>query len=144
MLVAPVVSWRNLTLMTALDRARQELARVAATDQLTGLLNRRGFEEAAARVLDQAEEKGEPVAILMCDIDHFKSINDTYGHEFGDQSIRQVANMLAKLDHVPQAIAGRHGGEEFVVLLPGLSRRPRQTDRRRTAPRLQRKPDCLE
>ncbi len=84
-MVAPVVIWRIQTLMDALDAANRELARLASTDQLTGLLNRRGFEEAAERLLKDASVSGAPVAALMCDIDHFKKINDTYGHDFGDQ-----------------------------------------------------------
>ncbi len=120
-LVAPVVIWRIQTLMDALDEANAELARLAATDQLTGLLNRRGFEEAAERLLKEASVSGAPVAALMCDIDHFKKINDTYGHDFGDQAIRHVARLIADRRTIAGAIAGRHGGEEFVLLLPDAS-----------------------
>ncbi len=120
-LVAPVVIWRIQTLMDALDEANAALARLAATDQLTGLLNRRGFEEAADRLLKEASASGMPVAALMCDIDHFKKINDTYGHDFGDQAIRHVAGLIAEKQAATGAIAGRHGGEEFVMLLPGAS-----------------------
>jgi diguanylate cyclase (GGDEF)-like protein len=120
-LVAPVVIWRIQTLMDALDEANAALARLAATDQLTGLLNRRGFEEAAEALLKEASRSGAPVAALMCDIDHFKKINDTYGHDFGDQAIRHVARLIAGKQAAAGAIAGRHGGEEFVLLLPGAS-----------------------
>ncbi len=57
----------------------------------------------------------------MCDIDHFKKINDTYGHDFGDEAIRHVARLIAAKQEAVGAIAGRHGGEEFVLLLPGAS-----------------------
>ena len=120
-LVAPVVIWRIQTLMDALDQANAKLARLAATDQLTGLLNRRGFEEAAEAILRDAARDGAPVVALMCDIDHFKKINDSYGHDFGDQAIRHVARLIGSRELAPGAIAGRHGGEEFVVLMPGVS-----------------------
>lgn len=119
--VAPVVVWRIQSLMEALDRANIELARLAATDQLTGLLNRRGFEDAAEALLHRAAATRSPVAALMCDIDHFKTINDTHGHAFGDQAIRHVARLIADKQWAPGAIAGRHGGEEFAILLPGAS-----------------------
>lgn len=120
-IVAPAVIWRIQTLMEALDRSNLELKRLAATDQLTGLFNRRGFEEAAQTLLCTAAATSVPVAMLMCDIDHFKAINDTHGHDFGDQAICHVARLIADQPAVPGAIAGRHGGEEFVILLPGVS-----------------------
>lgn len=120
-LVAPVVSWRMFRLVDALGEAHSELARLAATDQLTKLYNRRGFEELAEKSLREAEASREAVAMLMCDIDHFKSINDRFGHEFGDHAIRYVASILAELAKEYNAIACRHGGEEFALLMPKTS-----------------------
>lgn len=91
-------------------------------DALTGRTNRRGFDQALDACLDSlnTEDTHDPAAqpcLLMCDIDHFKKINDTYGHLFGDKVIRAVAQVL--MDNVKgRDTAARYGGEEFVVLLP--------------------------
>ncbi len=120
-IACPVVGTRMLLLLRDLKVAKEELSRLADTDQLTCLLNRRGFERAAARVIAEAERDGQPVAILMCDIDHFKAINDTHGHDFGDQALKHVAEIIrTSLSHYG-VTAGRFGGEEFVLLLPGTS-----------------------
>lgn len=118
-IACPVVGTQMLMLLRELNKAREELARLANTDQLTQLLNRRGFELAANEALLEAERSGQPLAVLMCDIDHFKQINDNFGHDFGDQSIKHVAAVLADAAAQHGAIACRHGGEEFVMLLPG-------------------------
>ena len=89
----------------------------AITDPLTGLYNRRYFMELAHREHRQALREGASLAILMLDLDHFKRVNDTYGHLVGDQALRAVA--LLCQDHLRQTdIIGRYGGEEFIVLLP--------------------------
>ncbi|RWE14798.1 MAG: GGDEF domain-containing protein [Mesorhizobium sp.] len=86
------------------------------TDPLSGLLNRRGFEERAAALLDQCARAGFPVALVLADLDHFKALNDRHGHEAGD---RVIADFSAKLRFATGARgAGRIGGEEFAVLLP--------------------------
>ncbi|AZO72794.1 MULTISPECIES: GGDEF domain-containing protein [unclassified Mesorhizobium] len=87
------------------------------TDPLSGLLNRRGFEERAAALLDQCARAGFPVALVLADLDHFKALNDRHGHEAGD---RVIADFSAKLRFATGArgAAGRIGGEEFAVLLP--------------------------
>ena len=120
-IACPLVGTRMLFLLRDLNAAKDELARIADTDQLTGLLNRRGFEKAASQVLAQAERDGQPVAVMMCDIDHFKSINDTHGHDFGDLSIKHVADVIIQTLAGRGAIAGRFGGEEFVLLLPNYA-----------------------
>ncbi|MCP4807419.1 MAG: sensor domain-containing diguanylate cyclase [Proteobacteria bacterium] len=84
----------------------------ADTDTLTGLLNRRSFETQIGPLLDQ----GRPVAIAMCDLDHFKRLNDTFGHATGDRALRVFSEVLQTC--LPEAIVGRHGGEEFVVAFP--------------------------
>jgi len=87
------------------------------TDPLSGILNRRGFEERSSLLLDQCGRAGFPVALVLADLDHFKALNDQYGHEAGD---RVIADFAAKLRSATGArgAAGRIGGEEFAVLLP--------------------------
>ncbi|MBZ9846026.1 sensor domain-containing diguanylate cyclase [Mesorhizobium sp. CA5] len=87
------------------------------TDPLSGILNRRGFEERATLLLDQCGKAGFPVALVLADLDHFKALNDQHGHEAGD---RVIADFAAKLRSATGArgAAGRIGGEEFAVLLP--------------------------
>ncbi|MHB8461899.1 MAG: diguanylate cyclase, partial [Vulcanimicrobiaceae bacterium] len=92
---------------------------LAHTDPLTGLPNRRLFEEALEREWARASRSGEPVSIAMIDIDHFKSFNDTYGHLAGDSALCQVAATFRSVIERGGDIAARFGGEEFVLLLPG-------------------------
>jgi diguanylate cyclase (GGDEF)-like protein/PAS domain S-box-containing protein len=93
-----------------------ELTRLAVTDPLTGLWNRRHTSELLAADLAQAQRHGQALSLLMLDIDHFKSINDTHGHQTGDQVLIEVAELLR--DHVRATdVVGRWGGEEFAILL---------------------------
>ena len=87
------------------------------TDPLTTLANRKFFEDSFQRLLKEAEQKSEPLSIILTDIDHFKKFNDTYGHLTGDQVLRLVAVSL-KHNVKGQDVAARYGGEEFAVLLP--------------------------
>lgn len=90
------------------------------TDTLSGLLNRRGFEERADRALHDAERQGVPLSLVICDLDQFKSINDEFGHASGDAVIVTFAQFLrsAVASH---HVAGRIGGEEFAIVLPGTN-----------------------
>lgn len=101
----------------ALERAIVELRNLASTDALTGAMNRRQFELALNRQIVSAKRHGEPLCLVMFDIDHFKRINDGYGHSCGDQVLVQVSqivrNSLREGD-----VFGRWGGEEFLILLP--------------------------
>lgn len=97
--------------------------RTARTDPLTGLLNRRGLMEALKKAQATALENGVPLSAALVDIDHFKHVNDRWGHAIGDEVLRCVGAHLA--GHVRRTVgdggfAGRHGGEEFVVAMPGL------------------------
>lgn len=94
----------------------ERLRRLANTDPLTGLLNRRAFLEAAERELAVARRYGRKLALVVADIDHFKSVNDRYGHAAGDVAIREVAARLLQAARDTDLVA-RFGGEEFVVLL---------------------------
>ena len=115
------MSYRAGLLMLQLAQTRRELAQISQTDQLTGLLNRRGFDAEAAAALDQAQADGASAAVLMCDIDHFKSINDRYGHEIGDKVLVAIADVLRQFAIRRGALVARYGGEEFAVVLTGLS-----------------------
>lgn len=97
----------------ALDRI-QGLAR---TDALTGTLNRRGFEPLVEREAARARRSGRPLSMLVIDVDHFKSINDEYGHLWGDYALKRLAQRLASVCRASDAVA-RLGGDEFVMLLP--------------------------
>lgn len=103
----------------AIEKARlfAEIQTLAATDMLTGLYNRRHFTELADVEIKRARRYQRPLSLVMLDIDHFKSVNDTYGHAIGDLVIKEIAQCcLRNIRSVD--IAGRIGGEEFVILLP--------------------------
>jgi diguanylate cyclase (GGDEF)-like protein len=95
----------------------EEVSRRAATDSLTGLANRRRFDESLQRELAQSDRFGHPVSLVLVDLDHFKRVNDCYGHEAGDAVLRSVAQVLA--DGVRAVdVCARFGGEELAILLP--------------------------
>ena len=104
------------TLRQNLDEAR----RSADMDHLTGLPNRRAFEAVLKNEIALARADEEPLCVAFCDIDHFKRINDTHGHEAGDRVLKAVAKSLAKISDDKCHVA-RHGGEEFVILFRGKS-----------------------
>lgn len=102
------------------ERLRLELVNArseALTDPLTGVFNRRGFESQMRSLLANPDMQGRPACFLMLDIDHFKKINDTYGHLFGDKVIRLLAEVL-KAQVKGQDTVARMGGEEFAIVLP--------------------------
>lgn len=102
-----------------LRNANADLARMAFSDGLTGIANRRYFDEQLTQYFQQASTEASPLSVLQIDIDYFKQFNDSYGHLAGDQCLRQVAQCIqAQLPEV-QDLAARVGGEEFGVLLPG-------------------------
>jgi diguanylate cyclase (GGDEF)-like protein len=103
----------------SIDRARlfDQTERLATTDGLTGLTNHRAFQERLDDHLAQALRYGKRVSLLLCDIDHFKSVNDTYGHPAGDGVLRGVARTLAKEARTTDVVA-RYGGEEFAIVMP--------------------------
>jgi diguanylate cyclase (GGDEF)-like protein len=101
-----------------LQAANQELQRLSSTDRLTGLYNRGHWEEMLRQDYARHRRYDTNAALVMFDIDHFKKVNDTYGHQAGDAVIQQTADIIRK-DMRDADIAGRYGGEEFVVLLPG-------------------------
>lgn len=102
----------------ALQDSLEEARRKADIDHLTGLPNRRAFEALLDSEHAAAQASGEPLCVAFCDIDHFKRINDTHGHEAGDRVLRAVAQSLARISDDRCHVA-RHGGEEFVILFRG-------------------------
>jgi diguanylate cyclase (GGDEF)-like protein len=103
---------------TELADANQQLLRVSQTDALTGLANRRHIEQRLNEMFEHSARLEEPLSCVMCDIDKFKVVNDTYGHQAGDAVLRQYAQILKNEAREIDRI-GRYGGEEFLLLLPG-------------------------
>ncbi|MGY4350060.1 diguanylate cyclase (GGDEF)-like protein [Bradyrhizobium sp. GM7.3] len=121
-LLTAALSYRSALTMRELALTRAELQRISGTDQLTGLLNRRGFDQAAESALTKARDANLPTTVLMCDIDRFKAINDQFGHDFGDKVLIAVAQVLFSFAERRQMLVARHGGEEFAVVMTGVSR----------------------
>jgi len=117
-IVLYVVGAAFVVLILAKDRTVRFYKMAAATDPLTALLNRRGFFEAAEQLLATARSAKAPVSLLAFDIDHFKSINDRFGHGVGDTMLQLFATVVRKSMRTDDII-GRLGGEEFVAILPG-------------------------
>jgi diguanylate cyclase (GGDEF)-like protein len=106
--------------MTSEKKAQIELERLAAHDGLTGLANRRGFDARLDMELSRATRDQQSMALIMIDVDHFKLFNDTYGHQLGDECLRQVASGLSTAVLRPSDLVARYGGEEFAVILPSV------------------------
>ena len=107
-----------IVLVLAKERSVRTLRDAASTDELTGMLNRRGFFAAANQLVHRQAARREPVSVLMFDLDHFKSINDRFGHQTGDEVLRTFATTVSASLRASD-IVGRFGGEEFVAMLPG-------------------------
>ncbi|MFG1498340.1 diguanylate cyclase [Saccharospirillum sp. HFRX-1] len=103
---------------TELQAARDQLERISLTDGLTGLANRRHFDQHLTQEWARAQREGTSVALIMIDIDHFKNYNDEYGHPAGDQCLRRVAAALQRIAQRPLDLVARYGGEEFAIILP--------------------------
>jgi diguanylate cyclase (GGDEF)-like protein len=112
----------TLVLVAALKRrsaAESQLALLASTDGLTGLSNRRRFDDVFAREWLRARRTKAPIALLMIDADNFKAYNDTHGHQAGDAALASIAACIAGSARRASDLCARYGGEEFAVLLPG-------------------------
>jgi diguanylate cyclase (GGDEF)-like protein len=116
------IAERILAVHDQLARQNARLAELAATDELTGVKNRRRFREDLDLFVSQADRLGLPLSLILLDIDHFKQYNDTFGHPAGDRVLQQVGRMLRSTVRGHDVVA-RYGGEEFVVLLPATGSR---------------------
>jgi diguanylate cyclase (GGDEF)-like protein len=101
-----------------LNHLNKQLVRLSQLDPLTGIPNRRRFEEELNREWRRHQRLGIPLSLIMIDIDHFKQFNDTYGHSAGDDCLRKVAQALSVAVNRPADLVARYGGEEFVCVLP--------------------------
>lgn len=101
----------------ALRRARERIEQLSRHDPLTGLVNRRWLDEVLARELARCERYGAPLSVILADLDHFKAVNDTYGHTVGDQVLQSAAEAMREAVRMTDVV-GRYGGEEFLVVLP--------------------------
>jgi diguanylate cyclase (GGDEF)-like protein/PAS domain S-box-containing protein len=115
-----------------IKRKNSELEILATQDALTGCLNRRAFFESFESLWSESKAIDKPLSCLMIDIDHFKSVNDTYGHHTGDEVLRQVSRVIREI-HKDSGLVCRYGGEEFCVLLPqaGLNQAIAEAERTR-------------
>ena len=108
----------------------QRLAETAMQDGLTGIHNRRRFDDHLQRAWAQSIRDRKPIALLLADIDHFKAFNDRYGHQAGDEAMKAVAATLARFARRPLDLAARYGGEEFAIILFDIEARGRREPRR--------------
>ncbi len=115
--VTPMCTYFFLSLLYQLEESRMVARQLSETDDLTQLYNRRYFMEEARHELQYAESQGRVFSVVLLDIDHFKSINDTHGHLAGDEALRRLGQLLRANCRKDQIIA-RFGGEEVIVLLP--------------------------
>jgi len=104
-----------------LESSNKKLQELSTKDGLTGISNRRHFDETLNDNLNDAAQNNSAVSLILIDIDYFKGFNDTYGHQLGDDCLKEVASLLAKSCLNPQDMAARYGGEEFVALLSGTT-----------------------
>ncbi len=126
--VRPTADGGSLTVMTDVTQAKhaetiltdlnRRLANLASEDGLTGLTNRRGFDEALTRAFALSRRNGAPLSLLLIDVDRFKHYNDTCGHPAGDICLRTVGSLLKRTLQRPGDVAVRHGGDEFAAILP--------------------------
>jgi diguanylate cyclase (GGDEF)-like protein len=116
--IRPAIVAARVRNLVKLALQKRELRQLAQQDGLTGIANRRHFDEALDRACRNATRSGEPIGLALIDIDHFKKFNDHYGHIAGDDVLRTVARLLGQHARRPYDLAARYGGEEFALLAP--------------------------
>jgi diguanylate cyclase len=127
------VSWSSYQLVRRVQRQNLQLAELSRSDMLTGLDSRRHWQEQAESLLRDHQSQGQPATLLFVDVDHFKPINDRYGHAAGDDVLRAIADQL-RTSLKGRTTAGRLGGDEFAVVLPvGLEEAAAAAERLRAA-----------
>lgn len=109
-----------------LHQANRDLKMMAVKDGLTGLFNRRHFDETMLRELKRATRSSSPLSLILCDIDNFKSYNDKYSHQGGDDCLRAIANAMMKVSVRPGDLAARYSGDKFSFILPDTDLRGAQ------------------
>ncbi len=119
-ILAPPISWYIIGLLLKIDQLEVEMRKAATFDPLTGLFSRRAFLERAEYTLGLAAREGFKVSVLLVDLDHFKTINDRFGHTSGDMVLTTFGMAVAQLVRKSDVV-GRLGGEEFAFLLPNTS-----------------------
>jgi len=116
--LAELVRWFNL-LSEKLEENYKEIQKLSMTDKLTQLHNRTRIEQLFSSELERVQRYGHPLSVILLDLDHFKSVNDTYGHQVGDRVLQQLAQTLRRNVRQPDHV-GRWGGEEFLILSPEI------------------------
>jgi diguanylate cyclase (GGDEF)-like protein len=104
-----------------LETANQELQQLVMVDGLTGVANRRRFDEYLYQQWRRTQREEKPLSLMLCDVDFFKFYNDRYGHQAGDECLRQIAQAIKRGIQRPGDLVARYGGEEFAVILPDSS-----------------------
>lgn len=112
------VAIKQAQLYHKLESANLELAQLSVVDELTSIANRRKYDQYLVAEWTRLAREQNPLSLILCDIDHFKLYNDTYGHQAGDRCLQQVAQAIVKVVKRPADLVARYGGEEFVIVLP--------------------------
>ncbi|MCS7182452.1 MAG: diguanylate cyclase [Thermoanaerobaculum sp.] len=107
-------------LVEDLEAAKREVEKLAVTDALTGLANRRAFDDWLGREWSRAQRTGKPITLVLADVDHFKAFNDALGHAAGDSCLRAIAQVVRGFARRAEDLAARWGGEELALILPGM------------------------
>jgi diguanylate cyclase len=119
-LIGWIIAIRLRQTLTRIEGKHEAFISSERIDGLTGLLNRPGFEALAAEAFEETRRAGQPVSALLCDIDAFRGLNQRYGHEAGDRALINLAELLEESIGRRSAILGRQGGDDFLILLPGI------------------------
>lgn len=115
------VAIQQAELYQNLQSANRELKRLATTDSLTQIANRRSFDQYLNQEWQRLRREQQPLSLILCDVDYFKFYNDCYGHQAGDQCLKQVARAIDQVIKRPADLVARYGGEEFVIVLPNTT-----------------------